>query len=106
MRQTAASCLGLLLLMGLSGCITIPTWQVPDPAACQCLENAWGDGVDCICHSSPIDQPYCDPHYVKKGVYRVAPYGIVQPAESQPPKPATPLPIPLYEDDPVGYLKP
>ena len=64
----------LLLIVSASGCY-IPTWRCRTPRPLQSLENRWGDFVDCVGHQSPVNQPWCDPHYCRVGIYRVAPYG-------------------------------
>jgi hypothetical protein len=71
----------MILMLGtsLSGCFYIPMWKVPTPPCCQAAENHWGCVVDTIGHQSPIDQPCHDPHYVKRAVYRVPPYGVFEP---------------------------
>lgn len=68
----AARWIGVFLLTTASGCFYIPTWRIPNFEPCQSAENAWGCLVDTVEHQSPIDQPWCDPHYHPQGVYRVA----------------------------------
>lgn len=80
--QIAALSMGVLFLSSASGCFYIPTWRFPDPPLCQSAEDAWGCAVDYIGHQSPVEQPWCDPHYVQQGVYRVAaPYGPIGTAD-------------------------
>lgn len=114
MSQHAARGIGLIFLLGWTGCVYIPTWDCPEPVCCQCAEDRWGDAVDCVCHQSTIDQPCCchDRGYCKRGVYRVAAPGTVffevnedeEPSSTNQPPVLTPPPTPA--DERSGYLKP
>jgi hypothetical protein len=106
MSRHKAFWMGLVLLPAQAGCVYIPTWDWPEPECCQCAEDRWGDLVDHINHQSSIDQPWHDPEYCKRGVYRVAAPGtvVIEPSGPNDPPVLIPPPSPVIER--TGYLKP
>lgn len=94
------SFLGVIVLGLGSGCVNLHTWRIDTFEAARKAEDGWGCLVDEVGHHSPIDQPWCDPHYVKGGIYRVAAPGTVDIYDHDP-APAT---YDGYDD--LGDMKP
>ncbi len=105
MNRPVVKWLGVLLVVSASGCY-IPTWRCQTPRPLQAMENRWGDLVDCIGNHDPVNQPWCNPHYARIGIYRNAPYGQA-PIVGPPPAPiAGPPPAPIVGPPPAPIVGP
>ncbi len=111
MSRCAARWFGLLWIASATGCF-IPYWRIPTPRPVQKLENGWADVADYIGNKSPINTPCCcnPPHYVRVGIYRVAPYGptdsLQKTGYDQPPVIEAPAPLSIPTSNSAGYRKP